>query len=93
MRVIIFIILHQETLQKNFIVLNRAKNDQETLSWFDEFVRACLRALNSDKEIICVIERSNRYRILYMRHVCFMQISRKIFLKYYWKSKPAVAML
>lgn len=62
--IVIFIILHQELLQKNFVTLQRLKTDDITDNWFDEFTRACLSALNTNKEIICVIERNDSLKNL-----------------------------
>lgn len=58
--IIVFIILHQESLQKNFIMLNRNTNDRnKNQDWVEEFIKSCLLALNKKKEIIFVIEKKN----------------------------------
>jgi hypothetical protein len=54
---VIFMILHQELLQKNFITLQRVTIPENEFDWFEELTRSCLTALNSNREIICVIER------------------------------------
>lgn len=54
----IFFLLHQQTLQRNFIALRnvqpaRAQNDD----WLETLIQTALIALNNKKEILCVIER------------------------------------
>lgn len=62
---LVFIILHQETLQRNFIMLKRiTKPVQEPTQWIDELMKLCLNALNNKKELICVIERTDSLRDL-----------------------------
>lgn len=56
---ILFIIMHQDILQKNLITLKRMQTPQATFDWFNEFTRSTLAALNNQKEIIYVIERSD----------------------------------
>lgn len=59
--IIFFIILHQETLQKNFIALKNISLEPITNThWLEELMRSCLKALNNNKETICVIERTDR---------------------------------
>lgn len=57
----IFIVVHQTTLQKNFITLT-AQNSQEpaqpTATWIEEVVRASLLAVNKNKNLIYIIERT-----------------------------------
>lgn len=57
---VLLIIMHQQSLQKNFIVPKVIKHisNNDTL-WMDELMRTCLAALNKQKEIICLIERSD----------------------------------
>lgn len=61
---ILFIVLHQEKLQKNFITLKRFKNQEESINWFEEFTRSILGLLNSKKEIIFLIERHDNLKEL-----------------------------
>lgn len=56
---LMFIILHQSILQKNFVTLKKVNLEREPNNWFDELIRACLSALNNNKDILCVIERSD----------------------------------
>lgn len=57
---IIFLIvsIHQETLQKNFLKIQRYAPTQPIhANWIDQFIKSCLIALHKNKEISCVIER------------------------------------
>lgn len=59
--IIIFIILHQNSLQKNFVMLKKVSaTPSYNINWLEEFIRSCLSALNNNKEFICVIERSDQ---------------------------------
>lgn len=56
--IMLFILFHQNLLQKNFIALasiNTAPAEQET-DWLETVVRACLVAVNNNKTIYGVIE-------------------------------------
>jgi hypothetical protein len=56
--ILLFVILHQELLQKNFISLaaiTTAHHEQEN-DWLETVIRACLIAINSNKTIYGVIE-------------------------------------
>lgn len=60
--VMLFILVHQNTLQKNFIALKNispTKNKDE--NWFEDFMRSCLMAMNNKKEIIAVIEGKDSF--------------------------------
>lgn len=60
---VLSIIMHQHTLQKNMIAYKTIKPEQETsYSWLDELMRSVLGELNKDKEIICIIERNDSLR-------------------------------
>jgi hypothetical protein len=62
---LLFIIIHQETLQKNFIKLSKAPlSTYETSHWVDELLKCCLMALNRHKEIVLVIERNDSLKSL-----------------------------
>lgn len=56
---IFLIIIHQKTLQKNFVTLQKLQTPYTTFDWFNEFTKSILSMLNHQKEIIYVIERSN----------------------------------
>ncbi len=57
---VLAIIMHQHTLQKNVIAHKHINpNNDHLYDWLDELMRALLSALNKQKEIICVIERSD----------------------------------
>jgi len=56
----VFIILHQHTLQKNFVALKtitpatKASDD-----WIEELIRSCLYAMNKSKNLVIAIERAD----------------------------------
>ncbi len=53
----LFILVHQNTLQKNFVALrNIVPAHKESADWLDIFIRACLINSNNNKELLCVIE-------------------------------------
>lgn len=54
----IFFMLHQQTLQKNFITLMSISSKSTNLThWLEELMQGCLYALNKNREIICIIQR------------------------------------
>lgn len=54
---LLFIIFHQELLQRNFITLtNTPIASFDIADWPEQLIRACLHAINNNKELICVIE-------------------------------------
>jgi hypothetical protein len=54
---ILFIIFHQELLQRNFITLtNMPITSLEVADWPEQLIRASLHAINNNKQLICVIE-------------------------------------
>lgn len=55
----IFIIIHQQILQKNFIAFTKLAKPVHSYNWFDEFTRTNLYAMNRSKNIIWIIERTN----------------------------------
>jgi len=54
-------LIHQKTLQKNFVTMRNMlpKQDEENVGWLDVIFRTCLIALNNNKQIHCVIERAD----------------------------------
>lgn len=60
--IMLFIIVHQNTLQKNFIALkNLSPTKNKNENWLQDFMRACLIAMNNKKEIIAVIEGNDSF--------------------------------
>lgn len=58
--VCIFILYHQQTLQKNFVSLKKINPPaKESEHWIDELMRTSLYAMNCSKHIIWVIERKD----------------------------------
>lgn len=53
------LLIHQHTLQKNFITLQKLQLPDTLSDWFTEFTKSTLAALNRQKEIIYVIEGSD----------------------------------
>lgn len=54
----IFFMIHQQTLQKNFIAIkNMYPSKTPNLNnWVDEFMRSCLNAMGNNKKITAIIE-------------------------------------
>lgn len=56
----LFILIHQQTLQKNFIALkNITPKINKKHSWLENLMQASLHAINKNREIICIIERTD----------------------------------
>lgn len=61
----LFILLHQRTLQKNYITLKTLTPKIEaTDQWLEELIQASLRGINRNKTIICLIERQQSLKTL-----------------------------
>jgi hypothetical protein len=57
---ILFIVLHQKTLQKNFVTLrNYHTAVNPNTDWLELLVRAALVSINNNKEFLCVIEHTH----------------------------------
>ena len=59
---VLFIIYHQEALQKNFVMLRNStpfKSAQISGDWLETLIGNCLTALNNNKTIYCVIEHKD----------------------------------
>lgn len=69
---ILFIIFHQELLQRNFITLTHMPiTSLETNDWHEHLIRACLHAINNNKQVICVVENhANLKPFLYAPIIC-----------------------
>lgn len=61
--VILFIVFHQFTLQKNFVTLRALTHPEtNTTNWLETLIQTCLITINKNKEIICVIEHIDSLR-------------------------------
>lgn len=57
---LLFLMLHQQTLQKNFITLTSLSPEAlPTSHWLEELIQGCLHALNKNRDVFCIIERSD----------------------------------
>lgn len=57
---LIFILLHQDTLQRNFVMLrNITPAEQVTEHWTELLIRSSLVAASNNKEIRCIIEKGD----------------------------------
>lgn len=53
----LFILVHQNTLQKNFIALkNITPSKIQQDNWIEVLIRSCIVSMNRSREIICIIE-------------------------------------
>ena len=77
----LFIILHQETLQKNFITLsNPAIPLDDKGHWINELVMCSLTALNRHKDIIIVLERNDHLKsIIHAPYFIYAELKRDVF--------------
>lgn len=59
---VLFIIFHQDALQKNFVMLRNAmpfKSAHVSKDWLETLIGNCLTAANNNKTIYCVIEHKD----------------------------------
>jgi hypothetical protein len=58
--IMLFLMMHQEQLQKNFVAL-RSLTPARTpaADWLEQLIRSCLVAVNNNKTLVCVVERSD----------------------------------
>ncbi len=77
----LFIILHQETLQKNFITLsNPAVPLKEQGNWIDELIKCTLTALNKHKDIILVLERNDSLKnLIHSPYFIYAELKKDVF--------------
>jgi len=58
--IMLFILVHQEVLQRNFVALRNiipAKRDLS--SWPEILIRSCLIAINNNKKVLCALENKD----------------------------------
>ena len=77
----LFIILHQETLQKNFITMsNPAVPLDDKEHWINELITCSLTALNRHKDIIIVLERNDHLKsIIHSPYFIYAELKRDVF--------------
>lgn len=76
----LFILVHQNTLQKNFIMIKNANLPKiKNNDWFDPFMRHCLSLINQNKQIICAIEGKDNLEELLINQINInTQINKEI---------------
>lgn len=58
--IMLFLMMHQEQLQRNFVALRALKPaHMPTADWLEQLVRSCIVAVNHNKSLICVVERTD----------------------------------
>ncbi|HSW73614.1 MAG TPA: hypothetical protein VLG71_00495 [Candidatus Limnocylindria bacterium] len=58
--VMFFMLMHQTTLQKNFVALRAlTPATKDAPDWLETLFKSCLIALNNNKEVRCIIEHTN----------------------------------
>ena len=58
-----FIIVHETTLQKNYVMLrNTNAPKKEARDWIEHLVRICLQNMNENRSLTCLIEQSDSLR-------------------------------
>ena len=55
----VLLLMHQERLQKSFATPTRIIPAQMSTSWLDELLQASLIAMNSKKQIVCILEHQD----------------------------------
>lgn len=56
----LFLMMHQEQLQRNFVALRRLTPARApSADWLEQLLRSCIVAVNNNKALICVIERND----------------------------------
>lgn len=78
---LIFIIIHQQTLQKNFVNLAKVTPSAfETNHWLDELIKCCLMALNRHREIVLVIERNDHLKsLIHAPYFIYAELKKDVF--------------
>lgn len=78
---LIFIILHQETLQKNFVhIIQAAPKVPSAHHWVDELVKCCLMALNRHREIILIIEKNDQLKnLIHAPYFIYAELKKDVF--------------
>ncbi len=79
---LIFIIMHQELLQKNFVNLAKGSTSSipEANHWVDELIKCCLMALNRHREIILVIERNDHLKsLIHAPYFIYAELKKDVF--------------
>lgn len=54
--IMLFFLLHQRELQKNFVTLKNIYPEIKSLDWVDIILRAAVTAIDNNKEFLCLIE-------------------------------------
>lgn len=69
---VLFLILHQQTLQKNFIVgKTLTPKPDASDKWLEEIIQASLRGVNKNKTVLCVIERTDALNVFFTARCTF----------------------
>lgn len=59
--IMLFITVHQETLQRNFVALKNIMPPRIVKkNWLEILLRSCLIAINNNKTVTCVVEQSDQ---------------------------------
>ena len=78
--IVLFLIFHQETLQKNFVKLSKGPPLLEGSHWVDELIKCCLMAVNRHKEIILVIERNDHLKsLIHAPYYIYAELKKDVF--------------
>lgn len=78
--IMLFILFHQELLQRNFITLTHAPiASTEVNEWTEHLLRASLHAMNNNKQVICALEHHAQLQpFLEVPFYCNSPISQNI---------------
>lgn len=57
--VMLFIMVHQHTLQKNFVTARNIRPEGDDTKWLDTLTHSMLVAINNNQSMICIIEKND----------------------------------
>lgn len=58
--IMLFITIHQDILQRNFVALRHITQAEKTThNWLEALIQTCLIVINNNKSITCIIERND----------------------------------
>jgi len=57
--IVFFVIFHERSLQKNFVLIKSKNGNNLDNIWIQELIKAILFAINNRKDFVCVIERDD----------------------------------
>lgn len=76
---ILSILMHQETLQKNFITSISSNTDNANILWPTELIKSIMHSINNNQEVWCIIEFNNNLsQIIHCQYYINADISKDL---------------